>query len=165
MFFINTVIGHLWHLIPGAHYKRMYGEDFDGHTYGLIDSTRTITTLTPARAGPHRGGRPAGAIHWGWARAFGAAVLSGRQLARAISQYLADGEFSRRRLNNELVERSGSGYTARHGEDIFKTEDIWFRGLDLIAGPDGGVFVSDWSDVGECHNADGVHRTSAGFTS
>jgi putative heme-binding domain-containing protein len=68
--------------------------------------------------------------------------------------------FHGRRLNNELVERLGSGYTARHGEDIFKTEDIWFRGLDLITGPDGGVFVSDWSDVGECHNADGVHRTS-----
>lgn len=26
MFFINTVIGHLWHVLPGAHYERMYGE-------------------------------------------------------------------------------------------------------------------------------------------
>src|SRR5688572_11142638 len=25
MFFSNTVIGHLWHVIPGAHYERMYG--------------------------------------------------------------------------------------------------------------------------------------------
>ena len=25
MFFTNNVIGHLWHVIPGAHYKRMYG--------------------------------------------------------------------------------------------------------------------------------------------
>ena len=25
LFFINTVIGHLWHMVPGAHYKRMYG--------------------------------------------------------------------------------------------------------------------------------------------
>src|SRR4051812_38172379 len=36
-FFINTVIGHLFHVIPGAHYKRMYGEDFDSHVYQLID--------------------------------------------------------------------------------------------------------------------------------
>lgn len=36
-FFINTVIGHLWHLIPGAHYRRMYGEDPDPHAYGAIE--------------------------------------------------------------------------------------------------------------------------------
>jgi len=35
-FFTNTVIGHLWHLIPGAHYERMYGEDFNTHTYQLL---------------------------------------------------------------------------------------------------------------------------------
>src|SRR6185503_15981930 len=27
-------------------------------------------------------------------------------------------------------------------------------------GPDGSVFVIDWSDAGECHDSDGVHRTS-----
>ncbi len=26
--------------------------------------------------------------------------------------------------------------------------------------PDGGVFIADWSDTGECHDHDGVHRTS-----
>ena len=38
--------------------------------------------------------------------------------------------------------------------------DPWFRGMDLITGPDGGVFIADWSDTGECHDHDGVHRTS-----
>ena len=32
--------------------------------------------------------------------------------------------------------------------------------MDLISGPDGGVFLADWSDTGECHDNDGVHRTS-----
>src|SRR5262249_7089887 len=36
----------------------------------------------------------------------------------------------------------------------------WFRGTDLRCGPDGGVYVSDWCDLGECHDHDGVHRTS-----
>jgi hypothetical protein len=36
-FFTNNVIGHAWHLIPGAHYRRMYGEDFNPHLYELID--------------------------------------------------------------------------------------------------------------------------------
>ena len=38
--------------------------------------------------------------------------------------------------------------------------DTWFRGMELSSGPDGGVFVLDWSDAGECHEHTGVHRTS-----
>src|SRR5919107_5642265 len=39
-FFINTVIGHLWHVIPGAHYQRMYGQDPGApNLYGLIPQT------------------------------------------------------------------------------------------------------------------------------
>jgi len=33
-------------------------------------------------------------------------------------------------------------------------------GDELSYGPDGGVFVLDWSDTGECHEYSGVHRTS-----
>ena len=36
-FFTNNVIGHLWHVIPGAHYMRMFGVDFNPHLYDLID--------------------------------------------------------------------------------------------------------------------------------
>ena len=32
--------------------------------------------------------------------------------------------------------------------------------VELSYGPDGGVYVLDWSDIGECHENDGVHRTS-----
>jgi putative heme-binding domain-containing protein len=36
----------------------------------------------------------------------------------------------------------------------------WFRGIDIKMGPEGAIYVSDWSDNGECHDHDGVHRTS-----
>ncbi|MCA8988707.1 MAG: hypothetical protein KDA78_13745, partial [Planctomycetaceae bacterium] len=36
-FFTNNVIGHAWHAIPGAHFRRMYGSDFNPHYYELID--------------------------------------------------------------------------------------------------------------------------------
>ena len=32
--------------------------------------------------------------------------------------------------------------------------------MDLITGADGGVLIADWCDTGECHDHDGVHRTS-----
>ena len=68
--------------------------------------------------------------------------------------------FHGRRVNVERLERAGSGYVGRHEPDIFFAADPWFRGIDLGYGPDGGVFVLDWSDTGECHEHDGVHRTS-----
>ena len=36
MVFTNNVIGHLWHLIPGAHYERMRGVDPEPHVYELM---------------------------------------------------------------------------------------------------------------------------------
>ena len=68
--------------------------------------------------------------------------------------------FHGRRVNVERLERSGSGYVGRHEPDILFAADPWFRGIDLGYGPDGGVFVLDWSDTGECHDHDGVHRDS-----
>jgi putative heme-binding domain-containing protein len=65
-----------------------------------------------------------------------------------------------RRLNNDRLVRSGSGYVGVHGADFFFANDPWFRGIDLRYGPDGGVYISDWTDLGECHDHDGVHRTS-----
>ena len=57
--------------------------------------------------------------------------------------------FHGRRVNVDRLERSGSGYVGRHEPDIFFAADPWFRGIDLSYGPDGSVFVLDWSDTGE----------------
>ncbi|MGB0645005.1 MAG: DUF7133 domain-containing protein, partial [Akkermansiaceae bacterium] len=65
-----------------------------------------------------------------------------------------------RRLNRERLERQGSGYVARHEPDQFLAGDEWFRGLDIREGPDGALYGLDWSDMGECHDHTGVHRTS-----
>jgi len=43
---------------------------------------------------------------------------------------------------------------------MIRIGDPWFRGIDLRTGADGSVFISDWSDLGECHESDGVHRHS-----
>ena len=40
MFMINTVIGHLFHIVPNARYQRMYGAHFNPHLYQLIDQNR-----------------------------------------------------------------------------------------------------------------------------
>ena len=37
LFFINTVNGHLWHAVPGAHFAAAAHEDPNPHVYALID--------------------------------------------------------------------------------------------------------------------------------
>ncbi|RYD82103.1 MAG: c-type cytochrome, partial [Verrucomicrobiaceae bacterium] len=64
------------------------------------------------------------------------------------------------RANVERLEREGSGYRGRHEPDAFFFEDPWFRGIEISTGPDGSAYVLDWSDTGECHESNGVHRTS-----
>jgi hypothetical protein len=64
------------------------------------------------------------------------------------------------RINMDTLHREGCGYVGKHAPDFMKAKDKWFRGIDLLTGPDGNVFVADWSDSGECHDNDGVHRSS-----
>jgi putative heme-binding domain-containing protein len=64
------------------------------------------------------------------------------------------------RVNQEILERAGSGYVAHAGPDIVFIQDPWFRGLEISYGPDGGVYILDWSDDGDYHDRSGVHRDS-----
>jgi putative membrane-bound dehydrogenase-like protein len=38
MFITNCVIKHLWHVVPGAHFQRMFGQDLNPYCYGLMES-------------------------------------------------------------------------------------------------------------------------------
>jgi putative heme-binding domain-containing protein len=68
--------------------------------------------------------------------------------------------FHGRRVNRERLEPQGTGYVGKHEKDLFLSDDVWFRGMEMSAGPDGNVIVLDWADLGECHEHSGVHRSS-----
>jgi putative heme-binding domain-containing protein len=40
----------------------------------------------------------------------------------------------------------GSTYTSEYQGTLLETDDIWFRPIDCLTGPDGSVFVADWYD-------------------
>ena len=67
------------------------------------------------------------------------------------------------RLNHDMLERSGSGYVARHAKDFLLANDPWFRGCELTMAADGGVYVGDWHDTGECHNYNKAHTAGRIF--
>ncbi len=166
-FFINTVIGHLWHAIPGAHFQRMHGDDVDPHAYALIGQHAdhyhfdTGAGWQKSRAALDGSTFAAGSDELGGGHAHcGLMIYQGDNWPAEYRGKLFTINLHGRRLNVERLEREGSGYVGRHDKDFLQIGDPWFRGLDLIQGPDGGVFISDWSDTGECHDHDGVHRAS-----
>ncbi|RYD33122.1 MAG: dehydrogenase, partial [Verrucomicrobiaceae bacterium] len=162
LFFINTVIGHLWHVIPGAHYKRMFGDDYNPHIFGQIDQHAdhvhwdTAEKWNEIRAGMSAESSSAGGGH----AHTGLMIYLGDNWPDEYRKDLFTINFHGRRLNREHLEATGSGITGRHRADLAFSTDPWFRGIDLLYGPDGGVFVADWSDTGECHDDDGIHRQS-----
>ncbi len=165
-FFTNNVINHLWHVVPGAHYQRMHGDDFNPHLYELIQPT-------------------ADHFHWDTDDADGEATNKNRKQYDGRHDgyggghshaggmiYLADNwpqqyrglmlmcNTHGRRVNADRLVRDGNSYVGKHEPDFLIAGNQWFRGVELKYGPDGGVFLTDWSDLGECHDRDGVHRTS-----
>lgn len=160
-FFVNTVIGHFWHAIPGAHFKRMWGDDFDPHVYDLIDQHADHyhwdhrLNWTQSR-GPGNTSSDYGGGHAHDGLLFYQGDNWPEQYRNSVYMINLHGL----RINNDYLTRTGSGYVAHHTNDFLFFNDDWFRGVDLITGPDGGVYVADYCDTGECHDADGVHRTS-----
>jgi putative membrane-bound dehydrogenase-like protein len=160
-FFINTVNGHLWHVVPGAHFRRPHTIDPNPHVYETIDThadhyhwdnSRDWTDSRSA-AGEHdeRGG---GHAH------VGASIYLGDNWPEAYRGRILMLNLHGRRVNVDRLEREGSGFAGRHEPDLLRAADPWFRGIELGYGPDGGVYILDWSDAGECHEHSGVHRTS-----
>ena len=164
MFMINTVIGHLFHVVPGARYSRMSGAHFNPHTYQVIPQTADHVHWDTAKEkwmDAKKNALSDGTDKAGGGHAHcGLMIYQGDNWPSKYRNKLFTANFHGRRLNSEILERHGNGYVAVHGPDYFKTADPWFRGIELLTGPDGGVFVLDWSDIGECHENDGVHRTS-----
>ncbi len=160
-FFTNNVIGHLWHVVPGAHFQRMFGVDFNPYLYELMPQTADHyhwdngESWTDSRdgKGPH------GELGGGHSHCGGMIYLGDNWPAKYRGSIFMCNTHGRR-VNQNLLERSSSSYVAKRASDMLMANQPWFRGVDLNYGPDGGVFVSDWSDLGECHDRDGVHRTS-----
>lgn len=159
LFFINTVNGHLWHSIPGAHYTRAHTIDPNPRTYELIDQHADHWHFDTAQDWTKSRDGAANAQGGGHAH-IGMMIYDGDNWPAEYRGKLYTLNYHGRRANQEILERRGSGYVGKHGNDAFLVDDTWFRGIEIGYGPDGGVFVLDWSDTGECHNALGVSRTS-----
>lgn len=158
-FMSNNVIGHLWHVIPGAHYERMFGQDFNPHLYELMPQTADHYHWDDT--GKWNESRDGAADHLGGGHSHCGLMIY--QETHFPEQYRGKAFMCNthgRCINVDRLERQGSSYVAKHEPNFLKVNTPWFRGVTIKSGPAGCVYLSDWSDNGECHDHDGVHRTS-----
>ncbi|MFG0295107.1 MAG: PVC-type heme-binding CxxCH protein [Maioricimonas sp. JB045] len=158
---INTVIGHLWHVVPGAHWERMYGSDFNPHLYGLLPQTADHVHWDEGeRWSDIREGMSGTTDAAGGGHAHCGLLYCDASWPMEYRGSLLAGNLHGRRLNRDTLHRQGSTYVARHAQDMLFSDDPYFRIIELEHAPQTGMFIVDWSDIGECHENDGVHRSS-----
>jgi putative membrane-bound dehydrogenase-like protein len=169
MFITNCVIEHMFHVVPGGHYKRMFGNDINPNSYALMPSicdhihwgggnwtdSRSPTAST-AKPDAYRAHSEAGGGH----AHSGCMIYLGDNFPDRYRGGAFMCNIHGNRINHDVLERNGSTYVARHGKDFMLANDPWFRGLALQYGPDGGVYVIDWTDTGECHNYKVADKTN-----
>ncbi len=161
IFITNCVIKHAWQGIPGANYERMYGQPFNPHLYELMKSQADhqhwngveswsdiksigLTPTTDSAGGGH--------AHCG------GMIYLGTNWPAEYRNNLFTCNIHGNRINRDRLEVKGSSYVIKHEKDFLFGNDSWFRGVALGYGPDGGVYVADWSDTGECHDYEDIHR-------
>lgn len=153
IFSTNCVIEHLWHAIPGSHQKRMFGQDLTPYTYSLMDTVADHIHWGGGHWTEARGGEKHDSAGGGHAHS-GAAIYLSHHFPAEYRNRMFLCNIHGNRVNQDALVRHGSGYVAKHAPDFLNANDPWFRGVAVQQGPEGGMYVSDWCDTGECHNYD-----------
>jgi putative membrane-bound dehydrogenase-like protein len=159
-FITNCVIPHLFHVVPGAHFQRMYGEDLAPNRYALMETCADHIHWAGGQWTDSREGRGKHGEAGGGHAHVGAMIYLGDNWPDRYRNSVFMCNLHGHRVNHDRLERRGSSYVAHHETDFLMANDTWFRGLELKYGPDGSVYLTDWYDTGECHeiDADNAHR-------
>jgi putative membrane-bound dehydrogenase-like protein len=130
------VIPHLWHVIPGGIYHRQGGQHFNPYVY---DDIKTIADHR------HRSAH-------GGARVYQSDAFPQSQQGRIFMANIHE-----HAVLSDVLERKGSGFTARHGDDFMLANNAQWIGFSVEIGPDGALYVLDWHD-GDICGQDVLHQ-------
>jgi putative membrane-bound dehydrogenase-like protein len=150
-FVCNCVNPHLFHVIQGAHYEPWRNRESSRYAYERIPTIADHLHFVGRHAAEKVGTKAEDEAGGGHAHC-GTMVYLGDNWPDRYRNTVFMNNVHGKRINNDILKRAGSGYTASHGQDLMRSKDPWYMGVTLKYGPDGAVFVSDWSDTGECHS-------------
>jgi putative membrane-bound dehydrogenase-like protein len=149
-FVSNCVNPHLFHMIPGGHYEPWRNRPSSRYAYERLPTIADHLHYPGGDIRATLGKADTLAMGGGHAHC-GTLIYLGDSFPKEFRNTALMCNVHGRRVNHDVLKRKGSGYVASHGKDFMVSADPWFMGVTLRTGPDGSVFVSDWSDTGECH--------------
>ena len=123
------VIPHLWHVIPGGIYHRQGGQHFNPYVYNDI---KTIADHSHRSA--HGGAR----------------VYQSDAFPEAEKGRLFMANIHEHGILSDILERKGSGFSGKHGDDFMMANNAQWVGFSMEVGPEGGLYVLDWHDADIC---------------
>ncbi len=152
-FITACVVPHLFHVIQGARYQRQAGQHFDPYTY---DDIKTCADHLHYKGDQWAGSRDGSSSDFGGGHAHcGLSIYLGDNFPDEFRGKLLFNNLHGHRINQEMVERKGSGYVGKHQPDFLFSNDRQHMGVSLRYGPDGGMYLTDWYDSQTCHNVNG----------
>lgn len=126
------VIPHLFHIIQGGIYDKQSKQNVNPHVYNNIKTIRD-----------HHHKSAHGGARFYLADTFPAKYYDQLFMCN-IHEHV---------VLIDYMEKNGSGYIGRHGDDFLMTNDKAWVGFSVETGPDGCVYILDWHDQDICGNS------------
>jgi len=158
-FVTACVIPHLYHIVPGGRYQRQAGQHFNAHTY---EDIKTIADHAHYAGNPRPDvtfdkttgagvmNNDTNALGGGHAHC-GLAIYQSSLFPPTYRNQLLFGNLHGHRLVANYTDVKGSSYIGKHAADFLRANDMHFIPVTQKVGPDGALYVSDWSDQQICH--------------
>ncbi|MEZ5387480.1 MAG: HEAT repeat domain-containing protein, partial [Prosthecobacter sp.] len=159
-FFVTAcVIPHLYHIVPGGRYQRQAGQHFNAYTY---EDIKTIADHAHYAGNPRPDvtfdkttgagvmNNDTNALGGGHAHC-GLAIYQSSLFPPTYRNQLLFGNLHGHRLVANYTDVHGSTYIGKHGADFLRANDMHFIPVTQKVGPDGALYVSDWTDQQICH--------------
>lgn len=130
------VIPHLYHIVPGAVYKRQAGANENPYVFGSVPEICDHTF--------HR--------ESGWAHA-GLISLDVPHIPEKYRNSVIFGSIHGCSIKQNILKPNGSSFKASRGDDFLVSGDKNFRPINMKWGPHGDIYLIDWHDQNPCHQA------------
>ncbi len=158
-FVTACVIPHLYHIVPGGRYQRQAGQHFNAHTYDdiktIADHAHYAGSQRPTidfdkTTGAGLATADTNALGGGHAHC-GLAIYQSSLFPPTYRNQLLFGNLHGHRLVTNYTDPHASSYIGKHAADFMRANDMHFIPVTQKVGPDGALYVSDWSDQQICH--------------
>jgi len=126
------VIPHLFHIVQGGVYHKQSRRHVNPYVYDDIKTIRDHTHLSA-----HGGAR----------------FYLADTFPKEYRNRLFMCNIHEHAVLTDIMERKGSSFVGKHGDDFMPTNDLAWVGFSVEIGPEGGVYVLDWHDTDVCGNA------------